>query len=59
MWIAKDRDGETYLYSNYPVKCNNYFISANGEYEIYLGNNVYPELTYENSPKKVELKIID
>lgn len=61
MWIARDRDGETYLYELQPIKREGYFINNRGDNtNIYLGNKeVYPEVTWENSPKQVELKIID
>ena len=56
MWIARDRDGGLYLYSNAPrinynkgwfmVKCGN-CISVN--------SNLLPEVTFENSPIEVEV----
>ena len=58
MWIARDKDGGLYLYSNTPrvnynkgwfmVKCGN-CMSVN--------SNLLPELTFENSPQELEIKL--
>ena len=61
MWIARDESGAVYLYELRPKRGLHMFISANGDNaSIYLGEKeIYPELSWENSPKQVELKIID
>lgn len=59
LWIARDRDGLT-LFRTKPLKledCN--FFAQQGEYGyLPLDKNYFPEVTFENSPKKVELKLI-
>ena len=57
MWIARDKDGELYFYSKKPVKLNNCFASKNGHGIIMIDEQLFPEVTFENSPREVELKI--
>ena len=61
MWIARDKDGMLYLYENEPKLAYSnahYFDVDNGEYyELPIG--LFPEVTFENSPKKVELKRVE
>ena len=64
LWIARDEDGSLYLYNYEPCKnkisgrftCG---IKSNGvwsaEYE--LNSHLLPEITFENSPQEVELKL--
>ena len=63
MWIARDENGAVYLYKYKPVRLTKHFVSYNGERDknnIYLGEKeAYPEITWGNSPKQAELKIID
>lgn len=56
-WIARDKGGGLYLFPEKPIKDNIY-----GYYE---GDNWYkidsaflPEVTFENSPVQVELKLV-
>lgn len=58
LWIARDKDGLIHLFiGEEPLKGKCYF---KGYYSGYpLGLNIFHEVTWENSPKKVELKIID
>ena len=57
MWIARDYNEELYLYEREPIREFNYFYSSYAS--IKIDNNLFPEVTFENSPKQVELKIID
>lgn len=61
MWIARDKSGAVYLYELRPEQGSSMFLDVNGNNgTIYLGEKeIYPELTWENSPKQVEIKIID
>lgn len=62
MWVARDRSGEIWLYSRRPIKTKFCFIADYGEYlngksvVSTLNRSLFPELTFENSPKEVELK---
>lgn len=57
LWIARDFDGGLYLYSREPIKEDDFFYSS---YEsIPLSENMFPEVTFENSPQEVELKLLN
>ena len=56
MWIARDKDGTLRLFDTTPVKHEEgYWTSPRGYYDIELNSSLFPEVTWENSPKKVEL----
>ena len=65
LWIARDKDGGLYLYNYEPHKneslgrftCG---IKSNGKWseEYELNSQLLPEITFENSPQEVELKLI-
>ena len=66
LWVARDIDGGLYLYNYEPCKnkISGKFtccIKPNGEWseEYELNSHLFPEVTFENSPKKVELKLIE
>lgn len=67
LWIARDKDGELCLYRNKPelVKIeentNEEFWqdSSNDGYYCYLDSSEFPEVTFENSPQEVELKLVE
>lgn len=69
LWIARDRDGGLYTFINkpwlqtidkmwldFPV-----YIDWKDDRSYYkqLDCNLYPEVTFENSPQEVELKLIN
>lgn len=65
LWIARDEDKSLHLYTNEPYlqqtinkrKIKSYFMWDNGKcYKI--DNELFPEVTFKNSPQKVELKLI-
>lgn len=65
LWIVRDKDGGLFLYNYEPCKnkISGKFtccIKPNGEWsEVYrLNSHLLPEITYENSPQEVELKIV-
>lgn len=60
VWIARDTSGELFAYSSEPQKLDfpeeepvGYFTS--GGKMTRLDKNLYPEITYENSPVKFEV----
>lgn len=63
LWIARDKDeagGELYLYGKQPSIMKNKICWDSKElYYARLPKELFPEITWENSPKKVELKIIE
>lgn len=57
LWIARDKFGGLYLHSKEPqrVEDHGYFRSINA---MKLPILKYPEVTWENSPQEVEIKLI-
>lgn len=58
MWLARDKEGNLYLYTLKPNVGENGFVcstDSNGKWCDYveLDKNLYPEITWENSPKEV------
>lgn len=56
-WIARDKDGLLYLYDNTPEKRSEYFLPYTGYDDMPLDSRLFPEVTFENSPQEVELKL--
>lgn len=56
MWIARDKDGDLFLFQLEPFRDTDMFMGG-----VYMGieNYLFPEVTWENSPKKVELKLVE
>ena len=63
-WIARQRDDSVYLFTHKPTLfcdrwCRN---GVNQSYAKFCENKVsidiFPEVTFENSPQEVELKLI-
>lgn len=58
MWIARDKSGIVYLYEAKPIRSGVYFCPPLGNHSMmYIGKEIYPELTYENSPQEVNLTL--
>ena len=61
MWIARDKDGCLYLYEHKPTKLRgaDRFIDKkdrNG-YVLHIERELYPEVTFENSPVELVPKM--
>lgn len=56
MWIARDKNGELYLYRVEPTKHDTIFVVPGIFGVIRLSPTLYPEVTWENSPVEMELK---
>ena len=64
LWIARDKDSSLYLYDQRPV-LNNTLMNGVWEstnidiwYDYDIDNALFPEVTFENSPQQVEIKLI-
>ena len=57
LYIARDKDGALYLYDNMPNKRSEHFLPYTGYEYIPLDDRLFPEVTFENSPQEVELKL--
>lgn len=58
--IARDKDGLLFLYEDYPRREAERFMPCDNSvnyFEVDAGE--FPEVTWENSPKKVELKLVE
>lgn len=57
LWIARNRWGGLELFTNKPIAGRgSWFTEENNEFE--LNSKAFPEITFENSPKEVEIKLI-
>ena len=57
LWIARDKSGTLALHESEPY-CP-YGKWHNGNQEWVLDQSFFPEVTFENSPREVELKLIN
>ncbi len=58
-WVSRDLDGTLVLSDKLPYlpnKSYNYFCFGIGVSLYYLNKKMFPEVTFENSPKEVEIK---
>lgn len=59
-WIARDKDGCLFFYKEEPFKdFNMWHISIPDTFCEPIDPNLFPEVTWENSPQEVELKLIN
>ena len=56
LWIARDKDGMLHLFRAKPKKFSTGFGGYN---KLYIDPDKFPEVTFENSPQEVELKLIE
>lgn len=60
LWIARDEDGTLVLSDRLPYPPNRlygFFYFGDDASICYLDRNMFPEVTFENSPQEVELKL--
>ena len=62
-WIARDKDETLWLFKEYPIKKGEIFYPTDttGKFTYYrsMPEDIFPEVTFENSPRKVELKLVE
>lgn len=59
LWIARDTDGYSQLYVEKPIKKNDHFVSIPNTGWFTISCKLFPEITFENSPQQVEIKLIE
>jgi hypothetical protein len=61
LWIARDKYGDDslWLFKKEPYECNDEGVWDSGDGACRLLPDIFPQITFENSPKRIELKIID
>lgn len=59
-WIARDEDDELYLFDERPELFTSciWGIYTDSGCSFKIDNNLFPEVTFENSPQEVEFKFI-
>lgn len=60
-WVARDLDGTLVLSNRQPYlpnKCYDFFCFGDDASLYYIDRNMFPEVTFENSPKEVEIKLV-
>lgn len=57
-WVARDEEGALYLYDDVPEKLTKCFIQQGYKEVMKLSDDLFPEITFENSPQEIELKLV-
>lgn len=57
-WVARDRNGGLYIYSGVPTKEDTCFLEGKYGDSMAIRNKLFPEVTFENSPQEVEIKLV-
>ena len=62
MWIARDSDNSLWLHQSEPevregITVKKYWFCIEGCWQ--LDEDFFPEVTFENSPQKVEFKLVE
>lgn len=58
LWIARDKDGYSQLYVEKPIKIGESFKHVPNTGWFTISCKLFPEVTFENSPQEVELKLV-
>ena len=63
LWIARDEDYSLWMFDDEPIKIKNFWGVNREKYPDSkparpLLNHYFPEITFENSPQHVELKLV-
>ena len=58
LWIARDKDGTLYVSEEKPQLYVDYFDTELGTFYSEIPSNLFPEVTFENSPQEIELKLL-
>lgn len=60
MYIARNKSGELWLYKDKPrlsISGKVFISGLSGDF-FNIDDNLFPEVTFENSPQQVEIKLI-
>lgn len=57
LWIARDDDNALFLYDEKPIKRKHRFTLKWFSHAFKIKSQHFPEVTFENSPQEVELKL--
>lgn len=59
VWVARDEDGTLWIYDGKPREAFGMFHCGSIGDLLQIDGSAYPDITYENSPVKVKLMLID
>ena len=60
LWVARNKDNTVVLFQSKPILNNNQeWNEILNEDFMFIPEYLFPEVTFENSPQEVELKIVD
>lgn len=61
VWIARDKNGALWVYEKAPLYACEFgeFYCEFGELNSELDKRFFPEITFENSPRLVEIKLVE
>ncbi len=54
LWLARDKDGELYLYFNRPERGETVWVAESGYMRI--DDNLFPNLTWGDEPKEITIE---
>lgn len=58
LWITRDYSG-LWAFSEKPIKKGNVFTMLTTSCKVYqLDSGLFPEITFENSPQQIEIKLV-
>ena len=58
MWIARDKSGHLQMFNRKPHKDEGAFWVEGASNALLLPKSLFPKITFENSPKKIEIKLL-
>ena len=59
LWIARNENGSLWLFNRKPF-LDEYWVAQGDDAKAYvIDDELFPEVTFENSPQEVELKLVD
>lgn len=58
LYIARDKCGNLFLFDHKPTKLTEVFISGARGMFTKIDSELFPEVTFENSPQQVELTLV-
>lgn len=58
LWVARDKDGYSQLYAEKPIKMNGYFKHVPNTGYFTISCKLFPKVTFENSPQRVEINLV-
>ena len=58
MWIAREKSGHLQMFNRKPHKGEGAFWVGGIHNTLFLPKSLFPEITFENSPREVEIKLL-